>query len=115
MLVKKVIGDYGEFTMEGHTSLDMEFFFNFDWEWVWEVDWTLGHAEVELFESGVIIDQQASIHTQATGLMTVDKHYTLASFYFTPWTFMVGPVPVVFYPKLELIMDIKFMEELLSI
>ena len=104
---KKVTGEYGEFTMEGHTSLDMEFFFNFDWKWVWEADWTLGHAEVELFESGVIIDQQASIHTEATGLMTVDKHYTLANFYFTPWTFMVGPVPVVFYPKLELFMDIN--------
>ncbi len=104
---KTINGDYGEFIMEGHTSLDMEFFFNFDWEWVWELDWTLGHPEVELFESGVIIDQQASIHTEATGLITTDERYSLASFYFTPWTFMVGPVPVVFYPKLELFMEIN--------
>ncbi|NPD44748.1 MULTISPECIES: Ig-like domain-containing protein [unclassified Lentimicrobium] len=104
---KSISGSNGEFVMEGHTSLDMEFFFNFDWEWVWELDWSLGHPVVKLFESGVIIDQAASIQTQATGIMEIDKkRYSLASFYFTPWTFMVGPVPVVFYPRIELFLEL---------
>lgn len=105
---KSMVGSNGEFTIDGHTSLDMEFFFNFDWHWEWELDRTLGHPVVELFESGVEVQQLASIHTMATGQYNLsNEHFKLADFYFTPWTFMVGPVPVVFYPRIELFLEVN--------
>lgn len=100
---KTYSGSHGEFTVEGHTSLDLDFFFDFDWHWEWALDLTLGEPVIDLFESGVEINQIASIHTEATGAYQLSGEKTsLAEFYFTPWTFMVGPVPVVFIPKIEL-------------
>lgn len=100
---KTYSGSYGEFTVEGHTSLDMDFFFDFDWHWHWDLFPVLGHPVVDLFESGVELHQLASIQTVATGAYELSgEKISLAEFYFTPWTFMVGPVPVVFLPKIEL-------------
>lgn len=100
---KTYSGAYGEFTVEGHTSLDMDFFFDFDWHWEWDLFPVLGHPVADLFESGVELNQLASIHTEATGAYQLSgEKISLAEFYFTPWTFMVGPIPVVFLPKIEL-------------
>lgn len=103
---KTYSGSNGEFTVEGHTSLDMDFFFDLDWHWEWELNLTLGHPVVDLFESGVEINQVASIQTVATGAYQLSgEKETLAEFYFTPWTFMVGIFPVVLVPKVELFLQ----------
>lgn len=99
-------GSNGSFTVEGHTSLDLDFFFDLDWHWDWDVFPLVGHPVVDLFQSGVDLNQLASIHTVATGAYQLSgEKISLAEFYFTPWTFMVGPFPVVFVPKIELFMQ----------
>ena len=90
---------YGSFTLSGHTQLDMEFFFDFDW------DWELlpyPRAYVKKFESGVEITQSAQLQMFSEAGMGINERIPLATFYFTPWTFMLGPVPVVFLPRIQL-------------
>ncbi len=89
----------GSFTLSGHTQLDMEFFFDFDW------DWELlpyPRAFVKKFESGVEVTQSAQIQMYSEAGMGIKEEFPLAEFYFTPWTFMLGPVPVVFLPRVQL-------------
>ncbi len=99
---KEFENENGNITVSGHTDLDIEFFFDFDW------DWELlpyPHAFVEKFESGVEIDQSASIIMYSEAGAGMHERISLAKFYFTPWTFMVGPVPVVFVPRIELFVE----------
>ncbi len=99
---KVFTNEYGEVTISGHTDLDIEFFFDFDW------DWELlpyPHAFVDKFESGVEINQSASIMVYSEAGAGMHERISLAKFYFTPWTFTVGPVPVVFVPRIELFVE----------
>ena len=85
-------------TVAGSTALDIEVFFKFDW------DWNIAPPEVfvTLFESGVEINQSASINITSQYGASIKKRIPFATYYFEPWTFSVGPVPVVFIPKIEL-------------
>ncbi len=95
--------DNGEVTISGHTDLDIEFFFDFDWDFDWL---SLPPMPiVEKFESGVEINQNASIMMYSEAGAGMHERISLAKFYFTPWTFMVGPVPVVFVPRIELFVE----------
>lgn len=93
----------GNITISGHTDLDIEFFFDFDWDFDWL---SLPPMPiVEKFESGVEINQSASIMCVSEAGAGMHERISLAKFYFTPWTFMVGPVPVVFVPRIELFIE----------
>jgi photosystem II stability/assembly factor-like uncharacterized protein len=94
----------GKVTISGHTELDIEFFFEFDWDFEWLA--LPPHPIVEKFESGVEIRQSASIMCVSEAGAGIKKRIPLGKFYFTPWTFMVGPVPVVFVPRIELFVEI---------
>lgn len=93
----------GKITISGHTDLDIEIFFNFDWDFDWLALPPM--PIVEKFESGVEINQSASISCVSLAGAGIQERVSLAKFYFTPWTFMVGPVPVVFVPQIELFVE----------
>ena len=94
----------GTAMLSGHTDLDIEFFFNYDWS----IDLLpLPTIQTDLFESGVEINQTGSILIESEAGIGIDEEsIPLAEFYFTPWVFMVGPVPVVFYPHVELFVEL---------
>ncbi len=102
---KSFEGPNGKFTVEGHTALELDFFFRFSWRWVFDpfAPPTFGYPEVRLFKSGVKVNQLASINAKATGACPLaGEKISLAKYYLSPWTFMFGPVPVVFVPRIEL-------------
>ncbi|MBI9034726.1 MAG: hypothetical protein JEZ03_09680 [Bacteroidales bacterium] len=85
--------------VEGNTSLSMDLFFDFIWSFQ-----LLPHPDVivDLFETGIELNQTASINISSEQSFSANSgDVSLATFYFDPWTFMVGPVPVVFVPKVE--------------
>jgi photosystem II stability/assembly factor-like uncharacterized protein len=98
--------DFDDLNIKGNTSLDMDVFFKFDWS----CDCFAFPPEVKIdtFASGVSLHQSASINITSQGGATIgfDDPISLAKFYFEPWTFSIGPVPVVFVPIVELIMDV---------
>ena len=87
-------------TVQGNTQLDMEVFFNFDWDYCIICDPPT--VEVNLFESGVELDQSASININSQTGASINQRIPIATYYFEPWTFTIGPVPVVFVPKIQL-------------
>jgi len=100
---KELENQYGKITISGHTDLDIEFFFDFDWDFDWLA--LPPQPVVKKFESGVEINQSASIMCVSEAGAGIKERISLAKFYFTPWTFMVGPVPVVFVPQIELFLE----------
>ncbi len=97
---KSFENENGMVKISGQTDLDIEFFFEFDWDFEWLA--LPPHPIVDKFESGVEIQQSASIICVSEAGAGIKKRISLGKFYFTPWTFMVGPVPVVFVPRIEL-------------
>ena len=93
----------GSILISGHTELDIEFFFEFDWDFEWLA--IPPHPIVEKFETGVAINQSASIICISEAGAGMKESISLGKFYFTPWTFMVGPIPVVFVPRIELFVE----------
>ncbi len=91
-------------TVDGNTSLDISVFFNFDWDYC--ILCAPPEVEVTLFESGVELNQSASINITSQYGASLSKRIPLATYYFQPWTFFVGPVPVVFVPKIELFIGV---------
>ncbi len=90
--------------VSGNSSLDMGLFFKFNWSYQ---IWPYPDVTVNLFEAGVEMNQNSSINISSEAGATLEKEIVLATFYFDPWTFSVGPVPVVFFPKVELVMDVN--------
>ncbi len=95
--------DDAQINITGNSSLDMGLFFKFNWSYQ-----IVPHPDVtvNLFKAGIDVDQSSSIDITSEAGSTLNKNITLATFYFDPWTFSVGPVPVVFFPKVELVMGI---------
>jgi|GEM_PF-1557951 len=91
-------------TVEGNTSLDIEIFFKFDWDYC--VLCAPPEVEVTLFESGVELNQSASVNVASQYGANIENRIPVATFYFEPWTFTIGPVPVVFVPKVELFIEV---------
>jgi photosystem II stability/assembly factor-like uncharacterized protein len=87
-------------TVEGSTALDIEVFFKFDWDYC--ILCVPPDVFVTLFESGVELNQSASINITSQYGASIKERIPFATYYFEPWTFSVGPVPVVFIPKIEL-------------
>ncbi len=98
---KTVQTSTGSLEISGHTSLSMDFYFYMSWGFDF---WTFSPYIAE-FGTGVNINQDASIMTLAESGLTFDETIPIASFYFTPYTVWVGPVPVVFVPKVSLFID----------
>ena len=93
----------GTVSLSGHTELDIEFFFDFDWDFDWLA--LPPQPVIEKFETGVEINQLASILVMSENGVNMQERILLAQFYFLPWTFMLGPVPVVFVPRIELFVE----------
>lgn len=91
-------------TIQGSTSLDMEVFFKFDWDYC--ILCLPPDVTIELFESGIEINQSASINVDSYYGASVIETIPFATFYFDPWTFTVGPIPIVFVPKVELFISV---------
>ncbi len=85
----------GKIIISGYTELDIEFFFEFDWDFEWLA--IPPHPVVEKFETGVEINQSASIMCVSEAGAGIQERI-LGTVLFTPWTFTIGPVPVVFLP-----------------
>ncbi len=91
-------------TVQGNTKLDMGVFFKFDWDYC--ILCLPPEVTIELFESGVEINQSASINIESQYGASIDQRIPVATFYFEPWTFAIGPVPVVFVPKIQLFVGV---------
>lgn len=92
-------------TVQGNSSLDIGVFFKFNWDYC--ILCLPPEVTIELFESGVEINQSASIDVVSQCGASIDKQrIPVATFYFEPWTFAVGPVPVVFVPKIQLFVGV---------
>jgi len=89
-------------SLTGFASLDMEFVFEFDWSFVLD----LNLVEVDLFKSTVVIDQVAQIKLTSENGVSFSERVSFATLEFAPWTFAIGPVPVVLVPKIELFMEV---------
>jgi photosystem II stability/assembly factor-like uncharacterized protein len=95
--------DHGEFTISGHTELEIEFFMDFKWD----MDWFALPPKpiVTLFEAGVELNQGANLDMNGDGGATLSERISLGKFHFTPYVVMLGPVPVVFVPRIELFLE----------
>jgi len=91
-------------TIQGSTSLDMGVFFKFDWDYC--ILCLPPDVTIELFESGIELNQSASINVSSHYGASISKRIPFATYYFEPWTFTVGPVPIVFVPKVELFISV---------
>ena len=91
-------------TVDGNTSLSIDMFFKFNWSWC--LLCTDPGVQIDLFESGVELNQSASINITSQYGASLNQRLPIATFYFEPWTFFVGPVPVVFVPKIELFVEV---------
>ncbi len=109
---EKVIADPSsssrKITISGETALNLDFFFDFDWEWDSDAcpsldDPTNGVCiKVSLFETGVEINQSATISIVSEVGANFEEQIDIATYIFDPWVVQVGPVPVVFVPKIKL-------------
>ena len=93
--------------LNGASSLKMNLFFNFDWSVEFDLDWVPISFNVDLFETGVKVDQSSSIAVTIEDQLQYNKAVDLATFYLQPITFFIGPIPVVFVPKVVLSADMN--------
>ena len=89
--------------VSGDTYLDIDFF----WDFEWSVTTDSPFFEVDLLKSGVEVDQGASINVVGNGSYSETTSFKFAAIEFTPITIMVGPVPLVFVPKVEFFINMK--------
>lgn len=81
----------------GTLYFDMGFYFDLDVSLI---------ANVDYFKAAIYADQRASIGVWADGSWS-GSTFKVAEVEFTPWTIMVGPLPLVFVPQAALILDAK--------
>jgi photosystem II stability/assembly factor-like uncharacterized protein len=82
-------------TVYGSAFFDLSFNFSLD----------IDVAPPDLYiKSSIEVDQRGSIGVKAKGSWSA-KRIKIAEIEFVPWTIMVGPVPVVFVPRVALILD----------
>ncbi|MBN2669028.1 MAG: hypothetical protein JXR60_07350 [Bacteroidales bacterium] len=87
--------------ISGHTELDLDFYMDYEWDF----DILTLTPYISEFESGININQSASIVTSAQSGISFEEQIPLAKFYLTPWIIQVGIVPVVFIPVIDLYID----------
>ena len=93
--------------IKGNSKLKMSLFFDFDWSVEFDLDWIPIKIDVDLFQTGVSVNQSTSIKLTCENEISYDKRFKLATFHLQPITFFVGPVPVVFVPTVDLYTDMK--------
>jgi len=91
-------------TVSGNTQLDIDIFFKFNWSYC--IMCAPPEVEINLFETGVEINQSASINVSSEYGASITHRIPIATYYFEPWTFTLGPIPVVFVPKIELFVEV---------
>lgn len=60
---------------------------------------------VKYFKASVEVDEAAALGLEVTSDFNLKEEIVFAQITFTPWTVMIGIVPVVFVPKVELVMN----------
>jgi len=81
--------------------VDLGFNFLLDWEVEATSDAPYFKITLKKFKNSVDVEQSASIHIDSHMSHFMHRYVLLGSIIFNPWTFIVGPVPVVFVPKME--------------
>ena len=74
----------------------------FNLEFNFELD--ISFTGVDYFKTSVELIEQASLGLDVTSDVSLTEDIVFAQITFTPWTIMVGIVPIVFVPKVELVM-----------
>lgn len=82
-------------TAYGSLYFDMKFNFDLDVSFL---------AEVDYFKASIEVEQRGVIGVQANGNWN-GSTTKIASIEFTPWTIMVGPLPLVFVPQASLMLQ----------
>ena len=95
--------DQGEFNIHGHSELSISVFFDYDYNF--HLFALPPHLEVTKFETGIQLDQASSISMVCEEGASFEEDYLLATFSFTPWTFMAGPIPIVLVPRINLVLE----------
>jgi photosystem II stability/assembly factor-like uncharacterized protein len=93
--------------LKGNSKLKMNMFFDFDWSVEFDLDWIPIKVNVDLFQTGVKVNQSTNIKLTAEKEISYQQRFKLATFHLTPITFFVGPVPVVFVPTVDLFTDME--------
>ncbi len=93
--------------LKGNSQLTMDLFFDFDWSVEFDLDWIPVTINVDLFKTGVDVDQSSSIKVNTAEGIEVNSSKELATFVLSPIVFFAGPVPVVFIPTVSLNADIN--------
>jgi photosystem II stability/assembly factor-like uncharacterized protein len=83
-----------------NASLTGSMYFSLDFNF--ELDINLGG--VDYFKTSVEVDELASLGLEVSADVNLDEEITFAQITFTPWTVMIGIVPLVFVPKVELVL-----------
>ncbi len=92
--------EYGTVTVSGHADLTMDFYLEYDW--TYEFPLTIK----KVFRSGAILEQSASFSVVCEEGASIEQRIDLATFYFNPYVIMVGPVPVVFIPRVQVFVEL---------
>ena len=93
--------------LKGNSQLSMDLFFDFDWSVEFDLDWIPITINVDLFKTGVEVDQSSSIKVSSEEAININSSKELATFVLSPIVFFAGPVPVVFIPTVSLNADIN--------
>ncbi len=91
----------GKVKVKGEANVDLEFIFESEWSFN---ETLVPPVQVDLFKTGIGIHQAADINIEGEATAGFNKTFTLGSIYFTPITIMVGTVPLVFSPEIDLIL-----------
>lgn len=102
---KTFVNSNGEVTVKGNTALDIGVFLNFDWDYDLKLSWDFIDIYVELFEAGVSVDQYSSITVESTQGISFTERFKFGTVKLSPFTIMVGPVPLIFYTEIALYID----------
>ncbi len=87
----------------GHLYLDAGFNFGCSWE----VDLTELEIDLTYFKTSVYAEQSGSIFVESNYNYSMNERFPLGSLTFNPWVFYIGPIPVVFVPKISFDLNAK--------
>ncbi len=88
------IGGNQNATLSGSMYFSLDFNFELD----------VSLDGIDYFKTSVEVDELASLGLDVQSDISLEEEITFAKITFTPWTIFIGPVPVVFVPKVELVL-----------
>ena len=92
-----------EHNIEGNQNAIITGSIYFQLDFNFELD--ISFTGIDYFKTSVEVDEVASLGLEVSSDINLNEEITFAQITFVPWTIMIGPVPVVFVPKVELVMN----------